>query len=720
MSSPSIAPRPQTLANVVNPFGTVTTVVETPYDTQSSEAYKFYQEYSSGAYLHENSDESRFRPYVAVLDSGLDEFIKEYDNQPEPVNRQLIVPVIEAAAISAERAHRAAARQREQVDRQVAANTAKMEQMSLSIASANNQEGGKKESAKKPPTTTTSANVSVEKKVVNKNDENSSKKAKAESTASDTKSGTGNKENDKVDADKSKGKKKATKNVVAKPMETPVECEALKAKAQTFDQPNENSKPLKIEDLIEDVDRMKPSSRDANASNEFVAPNGKVKKITIIDSTASSKESSVERELPPVAAAGTANTTAPPPPSSSSAWKKKKKGKKSIEAAAAPSATVESKSDTNSDSQVDNLIQSIPMYNVCTDDFSILDAIGHVDRMQCAEIQGSLMKTSDASAIVMQRKVSLQENVDSSEADEPKASSSSTSPPLESDEPNNLSTGEADDSFEMEPLVASMQFTSSGEAIPLDHRVDALIFDPSDGDSSLSFKSTTDEQTGGGQLDDNVAERSAISVNSDEFEQVAADRSIVSANSDDFEKLASDRSVTSPNSDDFDKCAADKSAASANSDDYEKVAGDRSAVDDEFEKVDDTNDADERSVDSKFLKIVDVMMLGRSLTSSSSSSSNSSSETEDSGRGGKSTTNSDDKTGDEDSDTVKVATDSDTNALASDVNEDADANANTDALPDENQSMAAEEATVPKAQPPPQKQQGNNNYNKKKSRKKRR
>lgn len=729
-STPSTIPRSQTRAKVVNPFGAVTTVVETPSDALS-EAAKFAQEYSSGAYLHENCDESRFRPYVAILNLADDDnYSHEMDSQPTPVGRELIVPVIQAAAATAERAHRAANAQRQQDERNVAVATKKIEQMSLSNANANKQQSGKIDSTKAKTSTTStngnSANASVEKKIAERKDESSTKKqAKVEqsSTSVEVKIVAGNKENDKVDTDKSKGKKKGGKTVVAKPTETPVECEALKAKPQTFDQPNDNIQSIKIEDLIEE-EPLKTSSRDENASNESAIPaKGKAKKKPLVDSIPTSKESSVEKEV--------VNTT-----TTSSAKKKNKKGKKSSEASIErPPATDESKSDTNSDSQMDDLIKSISKYNVCTDPFSILDAIGTVDRIQCAEIQGSLLKTNAASAIVVQRKASRQENIDSSEADEPKALS-----PAPSDDQKSTSNGDGDDSFEMEPLVASMHFTANGQAIELDpngeplassRHSEAMLFDPSDGDSSLSYKSTTED---GGPVDENVADRSVLSANSDEYEKLTADKSVLSANSDEYEKLVSE-SVSSPVSDDYDKCAADKSVTSVNSDEYEQVPSDRRAASEEFEKVE---DADESGVDSKCLKIVDIAMLRCSTTSSSSSSSsssNSSSETEDSGRGvggEKSTTNSDDKTGDEDSDAAKLATDSDTNAITSDVNEEADvdadvdadadtdANKNNDALPDENQTMAAEETIKPKAQPPPPKQQGNNNYSKKKSRKKRR
>lgn len=572
--SPRQSPRPTTVAKVVNPYGTVTTVTETS-DEASQEAHKFTQEYSSGAYLHENCDESRFRPYVAVIDARADEFRPEQAKRPEPVIRKLIVPVIDSATIAAERSRRtqaSAAASVRTVAQSSAETLAKFEQMSLSNRGAGESGDDKKEAKKQP---VDKARGSVDKTVIDKNEENLTKSAKP--AANEMGSGDGNNEKRNAANDANKTKKKGGKN--ARASETVgVDCDALKTKPLTFDQSNEIN-TTKSSDLIEDVDQW---DLKASCGSDFAAPKAKPKKKPGNENVPSSKESSVEREL-------SGNESA-------AAKKKNKKGRKSDPATAIAIATAtdaaadESKSDTNSDSPLDTC--TWPANNV-TDDFSILDAIGNVDRTQCAEIQESLLKSGDTSALVVQRKCSLQENVDSSEPDEPKAAATKQGKKNK----KRISS----DSIEIVPLVAAMEISAGGDAIPLD---------PSDAES-LSFKSSYDE---------------AIGILGAELADAA-----------------------------------------------EQFTG----YDDVMEDIE--SGSDSKSGEDKM-------------------------------------TTSEEKTGDEDSDAIKTSATTDTDAAPS--GEEADTNSKlTDALPDEQPSMVAEEPEPPTARPPSQKPQTNNNTNKNKQKK---
>lgn len=84
-----------TIGKVVNPLGTVTTITESPEESILA-ANEFSEEYSSGAYIHENCDEAMFRPYVAVISGNIDDGASEIQDAPEPIGRELIVPVIDS------------------------------------------------------------------------------------------------------------------------------------------------------------------------------------------------------------------------------------------------------------------------------------------------------------------------------------------------------------------------------------------------------------------------------------------------------------------------------------------------------------------------------------------------------------------------------------------------------------------------------------------------
>lgn len=453
--SPHQSPRPAAVAKVVNPFGTVTTVTETS-DEASQEAHRFAQEYSSGAYLRENSDESRFRPYVAVIDARADEFCSEQDKHPEPVKRKLIVPVIDSATLTAERTQRSqAAASGSRTDARLGGVVATFEQMSLSNRGAG-KSGADKKDAKKQQQQQQPADKSrsgVDKMVSDKNVENLTKSARPTAAAMDVaddddddggENRTVGKENEA-----NKTKKKGGKS--AKPSDAAsAECDALKAKPLTFDQLNElNTK----QSLIEDVEQW-----DLKASSAGDTAKPKSKKKAGNENVPSSKESSVERELAGDAAAATVSS------------KKKKKGRKCDP----PAGADESKSDTNSDWAVGPCTR--PPNNATDDDFSILDAIAHVDRTQCAEIQESLLRPADTPALVVQRKCSVPENVDSSEPDEPVAAG----------RPGKKKKRASSESIEIVPLAASVEITAAGDVIHLD---------PSDAES-LSFKSSYDDTVG--------------------------------------------------------------------------------------------------------------------------------------------------------------------------------------------------------------------------------
>lgn len=81
---------------MVNPLGTVTTITESP-DESITAANKFTEAYSSGAHIHENSDEAMFRPYVAVISGTIDggKLSQEQVQKPAPIGQKLIVPVID-------------------------------------------------------------------------------------------------------------------------------------------------------------------------------------------------------------------------------------------------------------------------------------------------------------------------------------------------------------------------------------------------------------------------------------------------------------------------------------------------------------------------------------------------------------------------------------------------------------------------------------------------
>lgn len=108
ISSSNSSSVPRTLyvsvGKVVNPLGTVTTITESPQESIVA-ANEFSEEYSSGAYIHENCDESMFRPYVAVISGTIDDGNgsgggnDDCVEMPEPIGQKLIVPVIDGTQL---------------------------------------------------------------------------------------------------------------------------------------------------------------------------------------------------------------------------------------------------------------------------------------------------------------------------------------------------------------------------------------------------------------------------------------------------------------------------------------------------------------------------------------------------------------------------------------------------------------------------------------------
>lgn len=113
-SSSNSSSVPRTLyvsvGKVVNPLGTVTTITESPQESIIA-ANEFSEEYMSGAYIHENCDESMFRPYVAVISGVIDDGSggaggggggaggDDCIEMPEPIGQKLIVPVIDGTQL---------------------------------------------------------------------------------------------------------------------------------------------------------------------------------------------------------------------------------------------------------------------------------------------------------------------------------------------------------------------------------------------------------------------------------------------------------------------------------------------------------------------------------------------------------------------------------------------------------------------------------------------
>lgn len=325
----------------MNPLGTVTTIVE--HESQS-DADEFAEEYSSGAYIHENCDESLFRPYVAVISGTIDDGIggsavrdkkSMIQEKPEPIGQKLIVPVIDSAQLEQqkrEKTRQLEMKKRRQDDeakrQQDEENVAKFEQMSLL-----NREDKMKSDAK------------VEEKAQRKsNDEKKSSSKIVMASKEMEKSSDDNKRTEPLSKSDKKGK---------------VEPETVTVKLKKKPNKGKNNKSIEPPTDCEETSRKK-------ATDPIV--------IAVADEIPEQKSDSDPIEV----------FAAPKP------VKTKKDRKASIES---------NSSKGRSESPMDRSESSRNPF--------LMEDIERIDGAQCAEIQESLLKTT-VSATVSIRKGSMQ------------------------------------------------------------------------------------------------------------------------------------------------------------------------------------------------------------------------------------------------------------------------------------------------------------------------
>lgn len=421
------------IAKVVNPLGTVTTMTESPRESILA-ADEFAEEYSSGAYIHENCDESMFRPYVAVISGTIDCESSTPQEKPESIGQKLIVPVIDSSQL--EHQNRDKSRMIE-MKRQQEENVAKFEKMSLL------NRKGKNDSLEKS------------KKSYGKDSEKDVEKLQPKKSKED-------KSSDKISSKKNDNgtnaeKKSNNGNNVTETVTVKLKKKGNKAQARSIDQQiSETGKKVELSTKL-DGEQLKfivatpDKIVDCAKSEEFaVAKPSKLKNKSLAESS-SSKEPSVEKDL--VSTATTEITK----------WKKK--NMKNDTRATPSSSSDDNKSVFASEIVFDNIDNSI-----------LLENIDKIDGAQCAEIQTSLLKTS-VSATVSIRKGSMQEKVEDADTTDPKY--------LESRQTKKWSK----ESIEIEP-VASNSATK-------DELAEFTYTDPSESFAdldNLSFKSTNDDQ----------------------------------------------------------------------------------------------------------------------------------------------------------------------------------------------------------------------------------
>lgn len=447
---------------MVNPLGTVTTITESPREsTQATD--DFVEEYSSGAYIHENCDESMFRPYVTIVSGSIDSEIHGPQERPAPIGQKLIVPVIDSSTL--EQRNREKSRLAE-MKRQQEDNVAKFEQMSLLNRDSKNEK--------------------VEnKKITKKSNETANVKEDDKKMAIDS----------KVDAEKNAEKKMATSKVVKKSDESETVTIKLKKKgnklqakpepAVVVDEPakkpernvnigheqgsaqgslQDSSQSLSQSNSVELISPSAVKKVDIEKVEEFVAPKPTKSKKKPLSESSSSKESSVEKEI--------TQSTA----TEGSKSKKKKQKKNEAQSAAASSSTATS-SDDNKGEVV--LLKKPQTSKESPDDNSFLFDLDEIGGAQCAEIQQSLLKSS-ASATVSIRKGSPHEKSDGREMSETKPTAKLGKKKKGSKE-----------SIDIE-LIAS----NSPSALA-DETVEFTYSEPNDSVldmDNLSFKSTIDDQ----------------------------------------------------------------------------------------------------------------------------------------------------------------------------------------------------------------------------------
>lgn len=462
------------IAKVVNPLGTVTTITESPRESILA-ANEFTEEYSSGAYIHENTDESMFRPYVAVISGTIDGEMEVVHEKPEPIGRELIVPVIDGSKLI----HQQQAKSRAyEMERQQAENAAKFEQMRLSNRKDEEFEKIESEPLKSDDKNSDEKERGKENKKNRKNlDSDSSdqydKKCSNEKSSSEETEVTGN----------VKLKKKAAKNA-AKSNDSSSELDEKKTKSEQSIKAEITAPALfaSVSDVSSDM-KSDSEKTDAPSIVSLTLKSGKSRKKSLIDSS-TSKESSVEREL------------TPPPSLIEEGTKSKKKKQKnktgkqststltSVSASASAtdnaSSSESNKGDTNTDLEVDvsRTVDDNIENNVKTDHFSLLEHIGDVDKAQCAEIQESLSKNSIVQPIT---------NESTAQDDEPFAKTPSSSK-------NGRKKKSSKESIDNEPIIA----VQAEIAANVDEINESTYQEPCESIidlDSLSFKSTIDDQT---------------------------------------------------------------------------------------------------------------------------------------------------------------------------------------------------------------------------------
>lgn len=416
-------------------------------------ADEFAEEYSSGAYIHENCDESMFRPYVAVISGSIDGENHTPQEKPEPIGQKLIVPVIDSSQL--EQQNREKSRILE-MKRQQDENVVKFEQLSLLNRTNENAESEKTESKEKK---------SNGKKSNGKNGRTEDEKIQSKELKEDKAIElTADKKND-VESKGNNGSSNSTETVTIK-----LKKKANKAQVKLPETSiDKNEVEKKLEDTVKSDKNqdeqselsggMSEKTTNSEKVQEFAIPKAaKAKKKSLAESS-SSKESSVEKEV-------IANT------SEGTKSKKKKQKKNEAQSVAATSSSDDAKGSSSTEVASNVLKHSVD--NSAESSF-LMENIDKIDGAQCAEIQTSLLKTS-ISATVSVRKCSIQEKVKI---------------PAESSESKPTKTGKkkkwSKESIEIEAVASnspnadeSAEFTYPGES--------ALDLD------NLSFKSTIDDQ----------------------------------------------------------------------------------------------------------------------------------------------------------------------------------------------------------------------------------
>lgn len=485
-SSTTSSARSTTLsvAKVVNPLGTVTTITESSRENILA-ATEFSEEYSSGAYIHENCDEAMFRPYVAVISGTIGGEMSEVHDKPEPIGQKLIVPVIDATNLKQEREKTRTS----DYDKQQAENVAKFEQMSLLNRKDKDSEASSADDGKKK-----SADKSKSAKEKEKKDDNGKSTKNDDSIAQSKNGAAKNRAVDESADAKSSGKSAEVKSTPTADHcddETEVVTIKLKKKTNKCSASTEEVKPPtksdgnrknSTEKAISEA--IKPTStvevtidkpKEVETVAEVPPKNGKSRKKSIVESEKSSKESSVEKD---------------PTPEESTKSRKKKQKKIDKMLAEAVSSSASSSDDTKSEklpiqikvktppiSPIDSKSKSTSDCKEDQEDFAILEDFEKADSAQCAKIQESLLKSHVVTAFV--RKGSTQEDLEFVEVGESSKSSTKSSKKKKSSK----------DSIDNEPIVSISPKGAADELTEFTYPEPEPMTDL----DSLSFKSTTDD-----------------------------------------------------------------------------------------------------------------------------------------------------------------------------------------------------------------------------------